>query len=142
MIFWIILHLSVTMYMTGIVWFVQTVHYPLFLKVPDQARAMYCVAHVRLTSPVVIIPALIEISTACWIVYKEEFLWLWTANFLMLILIWISTFTLQVPFHKALMSSGGREDAKWLVRTNWIRTVLWTVRGGLVFYLLYLSLGT
>jgi hypothetical protein len=51
-------------------------------------------------------------------------------NFLMLsaiIIIWISSFSLSVPYHKKLLQRGKDQTViSRLVRTNWIRTILWT----------------
>ncbi|MEM1283147.1 MAG: hypothetical protein AAGG81_06295, partial [Chlamydiota bacterium] len=120
--------------MTGLIWFVQVVHYPLFLKVPEEVRPAYCNDHIQATNLVVIIPMLIELTTGIWITYQEAPSLIWIINFVLLVGIWLSTFILQVPLHNRLTVSGKGIDAKKLVRTNWVRTVLWTLRTALLFY--------
>ncbi len=48
--------------------------------------------------------------------------------------IWASTFLRQVPAHSQLGS--GFDEGTWrmLVRSNWLRTIAWSVRAGLVTY--------
>jgi hypothetical protein len=45
------------------------------------------------------------------------------------VLLWLSTFAIQVPLHRRL--AGGFDPAihRTLVTTNWVRTVLWSIRG-------------
>ena len=60
----LLLQLAATFYMTGLVWFVQRVHYPLFADVGIRQFPAYESAHVGRTSPVVAPPMLIEVATA------------------------------------------------------------------------------
>jgi uncharacterized membrane protein len=48
-----------------------------------------------------------------------------------LMLVWISTFAVQVPLHSRLQRAGpdAAEAARLLVLTNWVRTLTWTFRG-------------
>ncbi len=52
------------MFMVGVIWFVQVVHYPLFSRVGDSGFAAYSGAHSRLTGFVVGPPMLVEAATA------------------------------------------------------------------------------
>ncbi len=54
----------------------------------------------------------------------------------LLALVWFSTFAWQVPCHNALSKGFDPERHAWLVRSNWLRTVLWTMRACLALYLL------
>ena len=54
------LHLAATAVMTGLIWFVQVVHYPLFAAVGAEQFVAYEVAHQRRTSFVVGLPMLVE----------------------------------------------------------------------------------
>ena len=51
-----------------------------------------------------------------------------------LVTIWISTATLQVPAHRRLGLGFEASAARRLVVTNWLRTILWTARGILAAY--------
>jgi hypothetical protein len=45
---------------------------------------------------------------------------------------WASTAWIQVPLHRLLGSGFDERVHRQLVRSNWLRTVAWSVRGGLV----------
>jgi len=47
---------------------------------------------------------------------------------IMLIGIWLSTFSLQVPAHDKLILKKNDLVIDRLVKTNWIRTVLWSLK--------------
>lgn len=50
--------------MVGVIWFVQVVHYPLFVRVGPSGFSTYSGAHSRLTGYVVGPPMLVEMATA------------------------------------------------------------------------------
>jgi hypothetical protein len=52
--------------MTGLIWFVQVVHYPLFRAVGSSGYAAYQERHMRLTKVVVVPRMLLEAATAAW----------------------------------------------------------------------------
>ncbi len=126
-----------TLFMTGLIWFVQIVHYPLMGRVGGDAFGRYEAAHTRLTTWVVGPPMLAEGVTAIMILVRRP-AWLpawqaWT-GLALLALIWISTAALQVPAHRRL--AGGFDPAahRRLVSTNWIRVVAWSLRAALVLH--------
>lgn len=56
--------LAATLFMVGLIWFVQAVHYPLLARVGRDCLTEYEAAHVRLTTRIVGPPMLIEAATA------------------------------------------------------------------------------
>ena len=125
--------------MTGLIWFVQIVHYPLFGKVGRQDYVVYQEAHARLTGFVVALPMLIELAVSgLLVVSPPPFVpkWqVWT-GFGLVIAIWISTGLLQIPQHTALGKGYDLKAHRILVLSNWIRTVLWSLRAGLVLWMI------
>ncbi len=57
-----------TLFMTGLGWYVQVVHYPLFARVGAAGFAEYHARHSALTTQVVAVPMLAEVATAAWLV--------------------------------------------------------------------------
>ena len=51
-----------------------------------------------------------------------------TAMFLITCLIWLSTFVIQVPLHQELTKKKENKLIQRLINTNWIRTILWSVK--------------
>ena len=64
----LILQVLATSFMTGLIWFVQVVHYPLKASVGSATFATYQARHVERTGWVVGPPMLIEAATAAWLV--------------------------------------------------------------------------
>lgn len=126
-----VLQLASTLFLTGVVWFVQVVHYPLFAEVGAEDFPAYERVHAQLTTWVVAPVMLVEIGTAFWLLafpsreIPRRGLWV---GLVLLVGIWASTFLLQVPAHAALERGFDADTHHRLVSTNWIRTVLWTGR--------------
>jgi uncharacterized membrane protein len=135
----LLLNVASTLFMVGLIWFVQIVHYPLFDNVAKASFADYELRHSRLTSRVVIPPMLIELGTTIWLVVEAPpavpaaAAWF---GMLLLAIVWTSTFALQVPQHKALLAGFTRRTHTMLVATNWIRTIASSLRGIVVMWML------
>lgn len=133
-------NLIATWYMVGLIWMVQVVHYNLFDRVGSDVFAAYEADHNRLITPIVGVPMLIEIATAAYLCFDAPAgttkAWM-IVGMIMLGLIWLSTAVLQVPYHGKLMHGFDMDAYRGLVSTNWIRTILWTARGGLMAWCLW-----
>ena len=131
-------HALATIFMTGLIWFVQVVHYPLFAAVGSGGFGSYCERHQRLTTLVVGPAMLVELVTACALVALLEGRGqtLTIVGLGLLVVIWLSTAFVQVPCHRRLL--GGRDEAcvRRLVAGNWVRTVCWSGRAGIALALL------
>lgn len=130
---WLLLvHAGATWAMTGLIWFVQIVHYPLFSRVGEDAFAAYERWHQSRTTLVVGPLMLVELATALIILAAPPTgvpgLLAWSGAVL-LIVVWVSTFAVQVPCHARLARDFAARTHRMLVATNWIRTAGWTVRG-------------
>jgi hypothetical protein len=126
--------------MAGLIWFVQVVHYPLFQQVTGEAARDYSQAHRRRTPWVVIPPMLVEAATAALVALRPPAgippLAAWCGLGLVLAL-WWSTGAVQMPLHARLGQEGHRlPTVNALVRSNWLRTVLWTARALLAVWML------
>lgn len=135
----LILHAAATWAMTGLIWFVQVVHYPLFARVGADGFADYETAHAARTTWVVAPLMIAEAATALWLALarppgvRAEAAWLGLG---LVVVIWGSTAFLQVPRHSELAAGFSVEAHRALVATNWARTVAWSVRAGLAAWLL------
>ena len=126
--------------MCGLIWFVQIVHYPLFARTDATHDPGYAAENQRRTAPVVLPPMLVEAATAAWLV-----VWppaaigrtIAVAGFLVVAALWLSTLLVQMPLHARLRREGhAPATVAALVRSNWLRTVLWTARAGLAMWML------
>ena len=127
----LIANLASTLFMTGLIWFVQIVHYPLFAAVGSDAFAAYSRSHQALTTFVVGPPMLLEALTAGILVFARPVgipAWMPWTGLALVAVIWLSTATLQVPAHTRLSAGFDPAVGASLVATNWIRTIGWSLR--------------
>jgi hypothetical protein len=128
-------NLAATLFMAGVIWFVQLVHYPLFARVDRAGFADYEIEHARRTGWVVAPVMLLELGTGALLLAVRPAglpLGVAVAGFTLLGVIFLSTFLLQVPLHRSLSGGFLEITHRRLVRTNWLRTAAWTVRAGLL----------
>lgn len=131
----LVLHCISVSFMTGLIWFVQVVHYPLFKSVGSDQFPEYHRAHMRLTGYIVGPVMLVEICSAAALVPLLHYDLLPIFNLLGLIGIWLTTFGIQVPLHEQLKTEYSAKTITLLVLSNWIRTVLWSLRAPLAFFI-------
>ena len=133
----LVAHAAFTFMMTGLIWFVQVVHYPLLAKVGSEVFVHYEREHCDRTGFIAGPLMVAEAFSAAWL------LWLTPSTLgvrsalvqlgaVLVAIIWASTFLVQSPQHGRLCEQRDPEVIAALVRGNWLRTVLWTVRSGLV----------
>lgn len=143
---WVLLtHLAATLYMVGVIWMVQLAHYPLIGWIGADELPAWQAENLRRTTWVVGIPMLVEAATAAVLVGMDDARDLGPAVLaggVLLGLVWASTALLQVPAHDSLARSFDPEAVRRLVSTNWLRTILWTARGGLALYMVERAWGT
>jgi hypothetical protein len=133
---WILLvHAAVTLFMAGLIWFVQIVHYPLFARVGHAGFPEYERWHARRTGWVVAGPMLAELAAAVTIIWCIGGALAWIGAGLLAV-IWFSTWCWQVPAHRRLEAEFDPAAHRRLVRTNWVRTVAWSARGVIALALL------
>lgn len=136
--------LMATGVMIGVIWIVQLVHYPLFASVGPGEFVAYHHDHVRLITYIVGPAMLVELAGAVYLFANPiEPIPAW-AIMLGLGLIgvaWVTTAFASVPMHDQLASGFSEVAHERLVLTNWIRTIAWSARGGLLFWMAWLLLG-
>jgi len=138
----LLIHLAATLFMTGLIWFVQIVHYPLFSSVGHDHFTEYENRHRIRTTWVVAPMMLTEVTTAVLLLYNmkttgTELVW---SGIVLLFVIWLCTAGLSVPAHGKLAQEFSVTVHKRLVVTNWIRTIAWSIRAGVALAMVYQAL--
>ena len=123
--------------MTGIIWFVQLVHYPLFARVGSASFAQYEAEHATRTGWVVAPLMGAELLTALLMLlgrWRPEAISAGAAaaGAALVVVVWFSTGLIQVPLHHRLTAGYDAQLVARLVATNWIRTAAWTARSALM----------
>ena len=131
----LVFHAAATWGMAGVIWFVQLVHYPAYREVGSTEFAAYQAGHPRRTGWVVAPLMLTEAASAAWLLWSPPAAiaasWLWL-GLLLIAVCWASTALLQIPLHLRLTAGRDGPTIERLIRTNWIRTIAWTLRAILV----------
>lgn len=136
-------HAGATLYLVGVIWIVQILHYPLLESVGADGYAKYHKRHASRITPVVAPAMILELLTAIYFVFVSfeavgvYYFWLGLS---LVLIIWLSTFLVQVPLHEKLGAGFELDAQRRLVRTNWIRTAAWTLRGALILWILWLKI--
>ena len=134
----VLANLFATLTMFGVIWVVQLVHYPLFAGVGVDGFVAYEASHqVRITW--IVFPAmLLELGTAVALLWLRPDIvppWMVWAGLALVGVVWLSTALVQVPLHSTLSAGFDGDAHARLVATNWVRTVAWTLRAGLVLWM-------
>ena len=137
----LLFHAASSLAMTGLIWFVQVVHYPLFPYAAAGDFPAFASEHQWRTGWVVGPLMLLEAATATLLLVSPmgpaalRLAWFAWA---LLVSIWLSTAFVQVPLHRRLASRFDPQTVRRLVLTNWWRTVAWTARSFVAVLLLRL----
>jgi len=120
-----------TCVMTGVIWFVQWVHYPLLAKVPVDRAVETAIEHQRRTGQVLAIPMAVEGFTTLGLLISRpesvQIFWPWFGAVLLAVALG-STVFVSVPLHAKMATNPTADVGRRLVVTNWLRTVAWSLR--------------
>lgn len=114
------LHLLVTFGLVVLIWLIQLLHYPSFRFVAPERFADFAGFHQTWISFVVMPLMLAELALVA-VQFRLVLA-------VIVALVWASTFFLQVPCHQILSGGYDREVIERLISTNWIRTILWSIK--------------
>jgi hypothetical protein len=119
---------AATWLMTGVVWYVQLVHYPSFRAV-ERERFVEFHRHHTAATTLIVGPAMV-VEAAC-AVYRAWAGggWRGWAGLALVAILWAGTFFVMVPLHNRLGRGFDETAAARLIRWNWLRTAAWTLRG-------------
>jgi len=132
-----LVQLGSTLPLVGLIWLVQVVAYPSFLRVGRAEFAAYHEAHARLITYVVAPLMLAELASSfAWaaspdLAEPRSLAWL---GFALAAATWALTFFVAVPKHEVLAHGFDAPTIARLVSTNWLRTAAWTARGLLLLW--------
>jgi hypothetical protein len=127
--FVVIAHAASTMFLAGVIWTIQVVHYPLFARVDAAGFPAAMADHGRRISGVVVVPWALQGATMVLLFARPPAgvptVLLWSAAVLAALPV-VVTLLASVPAHRALGSGFDPAIHARLLATNWLRTVAWT----------------
>jgi len=109
-----------------LIWMVQLLIYPSFLYFQSSDLLKWHHAYTPRITFIVLPMMLFQLLAHSWNVYASFSI----VNVLLCVIVfatWLVTFLISVPLHHKIASNVAMKDAcKLLIKTNWIRTVLWS----------------
>ena len=127
------LSLATSWALCTLIWLIQILHYPSFSFVHPDHFPTFHAFHSQRISLIVLPLMVVELGSSIYLAWHLHSIWL--VSLFLVILIWMSTFLIQVPLHGKLSARKDQRHIEKLVRTNWIRTFLWSLKAILISYL-------
>ena len=127
----LLLLLTVSSVMTGVIWVIQLLVYPNFSMISKKEFGSFHDKHMKKISVIVMPVMLIELGLTVIVTinyFYTNISKLVLMNSLLLAIIWLSTVFIQVPHHKELKRHYSKEFVSILVSFNWLRTIAWTAK--------------
>jgi len=128
------LNLIISWLLVGLIWVIQLVHYPTFDFISTDNFLAFHQHHTRSITFIVMPLMLGELGLAFYLAQQQKWTLIWLIPLSLVLLIWLSTFLIQVPLHNQLGIGKDSTVIKRLVQTNWIRTILWTLKAIWISY--------
>lgn len=110
--------------LVGIILITQFVNYPLFKKIDQNFEIIhkeYTTKMGYVVAPIMVLEAVTVFSMYIYYPKSNELVFITCLT----IIIWLSTFLIQVPIHKTISFKKDSKKIKKLISTNYIRTISW-----------------
>jgi len=127
-------HFLSTSLMVGIIWVIQLLHYPTFHFIKESDYVKFQHFHMQRISFIVVPVMILELLSAFILVYYIPSNLL-TLCLIILLVIWLITFVFFTKLHQSLLDGYDKKIVDKLVRINWSRTVLWSLRLIILIYI-------
>ena len=125
----LIIHLIATSVMVGVIWIIQLVHYPSFHFIERNQYTTFQRFHMSRISYVVIPAMVTELFTLILIIISiDQVNLIILTSALLLIVIWLMTAVFFSGVHQKLTLGYDQAVVEKLIKLNWGRTLLWTLR--------------
>ena len=110
--------------LVGIILITQFVNYPLFKKIDQNFEIIhkeYTTKMGYVVAPIMVLEAVTVFSMYIYYPKSNELVFITCLT----IIIWLSTFLIQVPIHKTISFKKDSKKINKLISTNYIRTISW-----------------
>lgn len=123
--------------MTSVIWLVQVNHYPAFRYIDKEKFQEFARFHVSSITGVVAPLMIIEFISGILLIILLPKSFAYILNFIGILIIWTSTQFLSIPCHNRLVDGFDSVSIERLIKTNWIRTITWSIRAIFLVYLAF-----
>lgn len=122
-----LLNYTACLMMTGLIWLIQLVHYPSFHYISSSKFREFEQFHTQNITYIVLPLMLLELIASIILVVRGFSLFS-IINLSTVVALWLVTLLISMPRHQSLIKNYRSETVNSLIRTNWIRTVIWSLR--------------
>jgi len=129
---------AATLFMAGVLWTMQILNYPLLRLVGRDALSAYEGEHNRRFALVVFPGALVALAASVGLLINrpgEVPIWMPGVELGLVLVVILSTASLQAPQHGKLAKGWDEASHRLLVNSNWIRVVAWSAAGLLALWM-------
>ena len=130
------IHIISTSIMVGVIWVIQLVHYPSFKYVNESDYIIFQKYHMSNISYIVFPVMFTELITALIILFFGEKSLFFVLSLICLFLIWVITGVLFTKYHSILKEGKDLMIIEKMIKANWIRALLWTMRLIMIFFVI------
>ena len=123
----IIVNLIISAFMLGLILTTQVVSYPMFHFTDKNNFSTYHNNYVKYISFIAIPIMLFELGFSILLFSAFKGI-LFSILLFINIMILITTYFIQVPIHNKLGKKFNKQEINNLIKTNWIRTLLWIIK--------------
>ena len=127
------LHILFNAPLLGVILATQFVSYPMFLSVDSKSFTSYHMNYTFNISKIVLPLMVIELFFVIEMLFNNYNVYS-LISFFLIIVVWLSTFFIQVPLHNSLSEKYSELKIKKLILSNWIRTFSWFAKLIVLFY--------
>ncbi len=138
----LLVNVAAVLFMTGFIWTMQLVHYPLLDRVGAEAFPAYETGHNQLFFLVAGPGIFATLASGVLLLFFRPLqvpLFAVVLGLLLFVVIVVSTVLFQAPQHAILSGGFDRDAYEFLLRTNWIRTAAWTAYSLLGLWMVWQS---
>lgn len=110
-----------------LIWMVQLIAYPVFTYMKHESVQAWHSVYTRRIS-LIVMPFMAGQTVIYVLLLLKSWSTLYLVQALLILLVWIHTFVVFVPFHAKISQNLVKSDVfRALIAKNWVRTIIWSV---------------
>ena len=129
----LLVNLASTLFLTGLAWSLQLVQLPILVSGDHPELTLRLMRHRRLNTRLMALPMAVEFATAAWLAWSVR-----TGLLMIAFLLWciIGYATVWYSLLHRKPRTGFKPPAlDRMMRWNWVRTLCWTARSGILLWI-------
>jgi len=122
------LNLIANSILVGLIWVIQLIVYPSFKFIDKNNWSKFHKLHTHKITIIVGWLMPLELLLTFVLIFKGGVSYINLLVAICVIVIWSSTFLIQVPLHNKLSQIHSDKNINLLIKSNWLRTIAWSLK--------------